>query len=106
MTSPPLWFNICVLIGLMLLLNYLWIKAKREVKTFALGIIILILLSGCSQSYTQINDKIDITNNIQSCIVFYDHYECKLIDGKTYYVMKSKINQVTSWDKSAWKENQ
>jgi len=63
-------------------------------------ILLLLLLAGCSSNSA---DKIDFTDQITSCIVFQDHIECKCIDGNTYYAMRSKIDQVTNWDKSTWK---
>ena len=65
-------------------------------------LILLLLLSGCA-SQTISQDKIDMTQDIQNCIVYRDHIECKMADGNTYYAMRDKIDLVTIWDKSAWK---
>ena len=69
----------------------------QKLKTVSL--LALLLLAGCSSIS---KDKIDFTDQIISCLVFQDHIECKLVDGNTYYAMRSKIDRVTQYDKSAW----
>lgn len=73
-----------------------------------LFLILLLLLTGCSiipgmQKEPTAKDKIDYTDKIISCIVFYDHIECLADDGEIYYAMRWKLDAVTRWDKSAWK---
>jgi len=68
-------------------------------------LILLLILTACSSKTTIIQqDKININSDIQSCTVYLDHIECKLTDGRIYYMMKTDIDAKTSYDKSAWKE--
>jgi len=68
-----------------------------------LFILALVLLSGCRQTQsTQSQDKIDISDQLVKCIVFFDHIECLLTNGRIYFAYQTKINEVTKWDRSAW----
>lgn len=67
---------------------------------FKILLILSLLLIGCSSTP---KDKIDVTYQITKCIVYYDHIECSMTDGNTYYAMRNQINKITIWDKSAWK---
>jgi len=68
-----------------------------------LFILALVLLSGCSRTQqTQSQDKIDISDQLVKCTVFFDHIECLLTNGRIYFAYQTKINEVTKWDRSAW----
>ena len=66
-----------------------------------------LFLSACSrQQIPQPKDKIDITPELKSCTVFYDHIECTLLSGDTFFAYRNRINEITTWDKSAWKKEE
>jgi len=77
-------------------------------KKILLLLMLLVILAACSKAPERSNvmGKVDLTDRLVSCTIFYDHTECQLNDGTIYYAMQNKINAVTKWDKSAWKENQ
>lgn len=62
-------------------------------------IIALFLLAGCNSQ----PQKIDVTQKLVKCVVFIDHTECIFTDGTIMTANNNKINAVTQWDKSAWK---
>ena len=80
-------------------------------KVFVVAVLLMFLLAGCGSSRkVVVYDKINIAESLQveSCRVFADHYECNLTDGRTFYAMKSDVDDIiasrTTWDCSAWKE--
>jgi len=62
----------------------------------------LLLLSACVSN--KVPNTYDITDQLQKCVVYSDHIECTLINGDTYRASQIKLNMITMWDKSAWKE--
>jgi uncharacterized protein YcfL len=68
-------------------------------KTFLL--ILALLLVGCSQAPQP--QKIDLSQKLVKCTIFIDHTDCYLTDGTILTANNNKINAVTLWDKSAWR---
>jgi hypothetical protein len=69
-------------------------------------LITLLLLTACASQPVQpiAKYKINLNPNVVSCTDYYDHYECTLTNGETYYMMKTDILTKMHYDKSVWKE--
>ena len=67
-------------------------------KIVILGIMLLIL-SACTPTPT----TTDITDQLQSCVVYASHIDCTLFNGNMLFVDISKVP--INYDSSAWEEN-
>lgn len=69
-------------------------------------LIMLLLLTACASQPQQpiAKDKINLNTYVTSCTDYYNHYECSLTNGETYYMMKIDILAKMHYDKSVWKE--
>ena len=77
------------------------VNHPRVTLTFIFLIMFLAVLTGCSSAPQP--QRIDMASSIDKCVVFNDHYECKMIDGNTWTVSKAILTSKTIYDRSAWK---
>jgi hypothetical protein len=78
-------------------------------KRFVL-LLLFFLLVGCSakqkpEAAGNAPAPIDISNNLEKCLIHKDYVSCTLTSGYSYYASMEKINQVAVYDKTMWKEN-
>ena len=70
-----------------------------------LFLISLLLLSGCGGTTEDEPITIDISTDINQCIVFYDRVECVMANNNTLKANMLSLKLKTIWDSSAWIEN-
>ena len=77
-------------------------------RLFLLFLFLVFFIAGCSSSVSDLQsqhpvyDKVSLDEQLVSCIVFSEHIECTLVNGRIYYATMNKINGITKWDCSAW----
>jgi hypothetical protein len=84
--------------------NFRWVVLVLFV---ALWVACIFLFTSCSSRKVEVPAEpgaVDISNSLGKCYIHKDYVSCTLSSGYTYYATMEKIINVTSWDKTMWKD--
>lgn len=85
-------------------------QGKRFILYLFIGVALaltIFLLTGCSKKSVELPTEkgaVDISSSLDKCYIHKDYIACSL-NGQTYFATMEKINQITTWDKTMWKND-
>jgi len=82
------------------------IGRKKLVTVLFIILFCAVLLCGCSKSVKKPVEPhaINIDSSLSACYIHKDYVACN-IEGQTYYATTERINQITKYDCTMWKDN-